>query len=281
MSCIPFFRNQAQPVATQDAHIQLQNERILQLENTLSKVKTLAQGLRDDAFMLEKEYCDDENIKAEHLANIAAILGVLEDPNIALPNEVEKLQKRILELEHESDLYQQDYFGALDKNIQQTARNSILRQEQSKKIVGLWDEIRKRDEIIASLNVRIKDVHEQGYEVICAKEDEITQLKNTGIERHSSMESNTLEDDLERIRSELQDMKLARLAFSGYTKLKDASDYDLARSIYGVYESEEEARNIAKHQYLNSRPYKEYKKNSFRYWDAIRRLAEEIDDDPF
>jgi hypothetical protein len=95
------------------------------------------------------------------------------------------------------------------------------------------------------------------------------------------MESNTLEHDLERIRSELQDMKLARLTFSGYTKLKDASDHDLARSIYGVYESDEEARNIAKNQYLNSRPYKEYEQNSFRYWDAIRRLAEEFSNDPF
>jgi len=83
---------------------------------------------------------------------------------------VNALQRRVTELEQERDNMRQEYDIALDKEIQRNAKLVIARQEQSRKIIELRDEAQMRDAEIASLNAVAKEIHKQGYEVICSKD---------------------------------------------------------------------------------------------------------------
>ena len=89
----------------------------------------------------------------------------------------EILQLRLSELEQVHNKMRQEYDNALDMELRRNTKLVTARLEQSRKIVNLLDKVTALDSEIASLNVRAKLIHEEGYEIICAKDDEIARLK--------------------------------------------------------------------------------------------------------
>jgi len=186
-------------------------------------------------------------------------------------SELEYLRKRNMELVQQ----QEEFREALEKEIQRNTKLTIGRQEQSRKILELRAEI-------DTLMAQVKESHEQGYDIICSKDEEITELKKEHAKCQEELKNlkksmgllrrkgrfdweqvpDTLQLRIKMIHDEIREMK------------KNLATAKTPRFHKNIKEG-------ALRMYLNSRPVKEAVQNGYAYWIAIKELAEECSAAPF
>jgi len=205
-------------------------------------------------------------------------LQELADEQAPSIGEIDYLRKRNAEVVQQHEEFRE----ALDKEIQRNTKLTIGRQEQSRKILELRDEI-------DTLKAQAKESHEQGYEVICTKDEELTELKNklaecqeefTDLKRSMGLlrrrgirfpvwESvpDTFELRITMIHDEIREMKenLAISKMHHWCK-------DMRRL---TSEEIKDKKKRALYYYSRSRPVKEYREDGFDFRDAIKKLAQE------
>ena len=134
-------------------------------KQTVSVLKSMT----SDAFVNENPSYLAEDKHDEFKRKIAEIKSI--ETN-------ETLQLRLSELEQVHNKMREEYDNALDMELRRNTKLVTARLEQSRKIVKLLDKVTELDSEIASLNSRTKRIHEEGYEIICVKDEEIAWLKS-------------------------------------------------------------------------------------------------------
>jgi chromosome segregation ATPase len=159
---------------------------------------------------------------------------------------------------------------------------TIGRQEQSRKILELRAEI-------DTLTAQVKESHEQGYDVICSKDEEITELKkerakcqeeledlkwSMGLLRYRGMRfpvlepvPDTFELRIKMILNEIREMKEHLAISKMHHWCKDVRVL--------TPQEKKNKKQRALDCYSRSRPVKEYREDGFDFRDAIKKLAEE------
>ena len=158
---------------------------------------------------------------------------------------------------------------------QRNAKLTIGRQEQSRKILELRAEI-------DTLKAQAKESHEQGYVVICSKDEEITELKK----EHSKCqeELKNLKKSMGLLRrkgrfdwEQVPDTLQLRIKMI-HDEIREMKN-DLAISKTPRFQKDIKERALGR--FFNSRPVKEATQNGYAYWIAIKELAEECSAAPF